>query len=109
MVNAVIYANLVVDISDTGSTYYNNVGNLGSVYHFSSVTQIYIPESEDGEEQETSFTEILAYNNYAKYGGVMYILEKSELSFGSCTFSDNQASEKGGTMYISRDTSSKGI
>ena len=38
----------------------------------------------------------------------MYILEKSDLSFGSCTFSNNQASEKGGTMYISRDTSSKG-
>jgi hypothetical protein len=92
MVNGVIYAFLVNDISDTGSTYYNNVGNLGSVYHFSSVTEINIQEAEDGEEVETSFTEIHAHNNYAKYGGVMYILEKSDLSFGSCTFSNNQAS-----------------
>jgi hypothetical protein len=37
----------------------------------------------------------------------MYILEESDLSFGSCTFSNNEASEKGGTMYISRDASSK--
>jgi hypothetical protein len=37
----------------------------------------------------------------------MYILEDSDISFGSCTFSNNQASEKGGTMYISRITSSK--
>jgi hypothetical protein len=50
MVNGVIYAFFVNDISDTGSTYYNNVGNLGSVYHFSSVTEINILEAEDGEE-----------------------------------------------------------
>jgi hypothetical protein len=37
-------------MSDTGSTYYNNVGNLGSVYYFSSVTEIDIPEAEDGED-----------------------------------------------------------
>ena len=40
-------------MSDTGSTYYNNVGNLGSVYYFSSVTEIDIPEAEDGEDLES--------------------------------------------------------
>ena len=87
-------------MSDSGSTYYNNVGTFGSVYYFSSVSEIEIPEAIEGEEVETSFTDIHAYNNYAKYGGVMSILEKSDLSFGSCTFSNNHASEKGGTMYI---------
>jgi predicted outer membrane repeat protein len=55
----------------------------------------------------TAFTDIKAFNNYARSGGVMYILESTDLSFGSCTFSNNQASEKGGTIYISRVASSK--
>ena len=37
MLHGVIYADKVSDISDEGSTYYNNVGSLGSVYYFSSV------------------------------------------------------------------------
>jgi len=37
MLHGVIYAEKVSDISDEGSTYYNNVGYLGSVYYFSSV------------------------------------------------------------------------
>ena len=76
------------------------MATFGSVYYFTSVSEIEIPEAIEGEEVETSFTDIHAYNNYAKYGGVMSILEKSDLSFGSCTFSNNHASEKGGTMYI---------
>lgn len=86
-------------MNDTGSTYYNNAGNLGSVYYLSSVNKEYI-KTEDGKDGLTSFTGIKAYNNYAKYGGVMYILEASVLSFISCTFKNNQASEKGGTIYI---------
>ena len=50
MLYGVIYAISVSDISDDGSTYYNNVGSLGSVYYFSSVTEIDITEAEDGED-----------------------------------------------------------
>lgn len=50
MLYGVIHANVVSDISDDGSTYYNNVGSLGSVYYFSSVTEIDIPDAEEGED-----------------------------------------------------------
>lgn len=101
MMYGVIRAPNVNFMNDRGSTYYNNVGNLGSVYCL-SIVYINITAQEIYPEfnPKNLFTGIQAYNNYAQYGGVIYIIEATKLSFESCTFNNNQASKKGGTMYI---------
>jgi hypothetical protein len=97
MLYGVIRTQTGIIMNDKGSTYYNNVGNLGSAYYFS------INYDNFTIIVEHSITGIKAYNNYAKYGGVMYIVEASKnllVSIISCTFNNNQASKKGGTMFI---------
>jgi hypothetical protein len=39
----------------------------------------------------------------------MYIIDSVALSFGSCTFRNNLASEKGGIMFVTRKTPNLGV
>jgi hypothetical protein len=84
MMYGVIRTQTVPMMNDKDSTYYNNVGNQGGAYYIAIIYKLNLTEF-----IENSFTGIKAYNNYAKYGGVMYILEASKVSFVSCTLKNN--------------------
>jgi hypothetical protein len=61
----------------------------------------------EDEDYEESFQDIKAYDNYAQYGGVMYLVDKTNVTFKNSQFQRNYASQNGGTISIVREVSSK--
>ena len=82
-------------MSDTGSKYYDSAAIYGGVYYLKNCYGL------DGANQ-VQIKDISATNNFAKYGGVMYIEDKTSVDITNSQFSINYAGNNGGAVAIIR-------
>ena len=77
-------------LNDTNSTYWDNAGIYGGVYF--------------SRDAAVNLIKIVAQNNFATYGGAVYLVDNSEMIIKSSTFKNNFALIRGGTIMIQRES-----
>ena len=87
--------NAVVDISD--SIFQDNSAIYGGALYLEASSSVLIDN-------------VIFLNNYARYGGAIYIKDKTTgITIKNCSFEDNFALLKGGTIHISSSSTGSGI